>query len=55
MVAEAGPDVRVWLLTCDYAEILATTSKAYTVQIRPGGTGRWRVLAAICAQYVPRF
>ena len=54
MVAEPGPDVRIWLLTCSllssYGFPATTPGADSSGWHRPG-----RLLAAICAQYVPKF
>jgi hypothetical protein len=36
MVAEAGPDVRIWPLTCSFAVTVVLVSETHAVATRPG-------------------
>lgn len=55
MVAEDGPDVRIWLLTCGFVRAAVSGRRDPAVPSCPAHTGRQRLAAGTCAKYVPKF
>ena len=58
MVADTGPDMLFPSLTWAYAAAAATDPGSYKARASngcPADTGRRRLLAALCAKYVPKF
>jgi hypothetical protein len=55
MLAGASPDVRIPALSWEIFVVAFMLKRGATTSSRPAGTGRDRLVAARCAQYVPRF
>src|ERR1019366_2445172 len=55
MLAEASPDVRIWHLTCGFVRAAVSDRRGPALLLRPARTGRPRLAAGVCANYVPKF
>jgi hypothetical protein len=55
MLAEASPDVRIWHLTCGFVRAAVSDRRGPALLLRPARTGRQRLAAGVCANYVPKF
>jgi hypothetical protein len=55
MLAHSGLDVRIRALTCAVADAAQVRCQRPRGHGRPASTGCGRLLAAVCAKYVPKF
>jgi hypothetical protein len=55
MLAGVGPDLRIPALSWETSVTILMLRPAATTSIRPAGIGHDRLVAALCAQYVPKF
>jgi hypothetical protein len=55
MVAHPGPGMRILALTCTVTAAVRARGQRPLRHARPTGTGCGRLLAAVCAKYVPKF